>query len=157
MKVGMAEEAWMASPAYQQEKLLWETNRYTGQFGLILTKEDIDVLIRERMNCLKEQQRIEFGEGILPKLIFAFCDSSFIFQENYLDTLIRLQEIFYLYKNEALDELSDDELIAYMQESYNGECQGSLEYLEAACLEAFARGIRSRTHRFIGRREDERI
>ena len=30
-------------------------------------------------------------------------------QENYADTLMRLQDIFYLYKNESLDELTDDE------------------------------------------------
>ena len=32
-------------------------------------------------------------------------------QENYADTLMRLQDIFYLYKNESLDELTDDELL----------------------------------------------
>ena len=94
---------------------------------------------------------MEFGEGILKKLILAFCDSSYIYQENYVDTLIRLQEIFYLYKNESMDELTDDELIDYMRESFEEKCQGSLEHLEDTCLEEFAREIRKKTNKFIGR------
>ena len=65
--------------------------------------------------CLLEHQRIEFGKNILEKLIFAFCDSDFIYQENYRETLIRLQNIFYLYKNESMDELTDEELINIMR------------------------------------------
>jgi len=107
-----------------------------------------------RKNSLKEQERIEFGGGILPKLIFAFCDSPFIYQDNYVDTLECLQNIFYLYKNESLDELSDDELIEYMKKHFDNDCQGSLEYLEDTCLEDFARSIRVGTRGFIGKYED---
>ena len=47
----------------------------------------------------QKQKRVEFGEGIVPKIIYEFCDSNYIDQNNYVDTIIRLQEIFYLYKN----------------------------------------------------------
>lgn len=100
---------------------------------------------------LKEQQRIEFGEGILPKLIFTFCDSPYIYQDNYVDTIRRLQEIFYLYKNESMDEFSDDELLDFMKNAFDGECEGSLEYLEETCLEELARSVRKEGKNFFGK------
>ncbi len=137
------------SEKYQMQSLL-ETNTYTQRFGLSLSEEDVCVLAKERRNTLMEQQRVEFGEGILKKLIFAFCDSPFVYQDNYMETIMGLQEIFYLYKNESMDEVTDDELISYMREAFDGVCQGSLEHLEDTCLEEFARNIRKRTHKFIG-------
>lgn len=126
-------------------------NEYTRQFDLILTEDDVNTLLCERSESLKEQQRVEFGEGILKKLIEAFCDSSYIYQDNYAETIGRLQGIFYLYKNESMDEVTDDELIEYMHKCFEEECQGSLEFLEDTCLEEFARNIREKTHKFIGR------
>lgn len=127
------------------------TNQYTERFGLVLSEEEAKLLVQERFESLKEQQRVEFGKGILDKLIYAFCDSAYIFQDNYVDVITRLQEIFYLYKNESMDELTDDELIGYMKDAFENECRGSLDYLEDICLELFAREIRERTRKFIGR------
>lgn len=142
-----------------QMDLIRKTNAYTQQFGLSLTDDDIRELLIRRRECLSEQQRVEFGQGILDKIIFAFCDSDFIYQENYAETIAGLQNIFYLYKNESMDELTDDELINMMREAYDGECQGSLAYLEETYLEQFARKIRASTRKFIGRyeRDDEEI
>lgn len=117
-------------------------NDYTKKFGLALTDEEVALLIGERKDSLREQERVEFGEGILPKLIFAFCDSPYIYQDNYVDTLGRLQAMFYLYKNESLDEISDDELIEFMKDQFDGPCQGSLDHLEDTGLEVFARRAR---------------
>ncbi len=139
---------------FQIEKVIG-CNQYTQKFGLQLTKREAQVLVEERKRTLKEEERIEFGEGILPKLIFAFCDSPYIYQDNYVDTIAALQDIFYLYKNESLDELTDDELITYMKEAFEGECEGSLEHLEDTALEAFARQIRENTHGFLGKYEEE--
>lgn len=140
--------------ANQIERIM-ACNQYTQTFGLTLTKEDTQILVKDRKDSLKEHQRVEFGEGILPKLIFTFCDSPYIYQENYVDTIGRLQDIFYLYKNESLDELTDDELIDYMKKAFEGECQGSLEYLEDTALDRFARKIRRGTRQFIGKYQDE--
>lgn len=77
-------------------------------------------------------------------------------QENYADTLMRLQDIFYLYKNESLDELTDDELLEYMKEKFDGICVGDLDYLEGTVLDTFAREVRTGTKKYIGKyREDE--
>ena len=134
-----------------QMNLIKKTNEYTSQFGLSLSDGDIRELMLRRKECLCEQQRVEFGKGILEKIIFAFCDSPFIYQENYAETIADLQDSFYLYKNESMDELTDDELITIMRNAFDKECQGSLEYLQETYLEQFARKIRANTHKFIGR------
>jgi hypothetical protein len=133
-----------------------DCNQYTEKFGLQLSNQDVMTLMKDRVEVLREQQRVEFHGGILEKLIFAFCDSAYIYQDNYVETMGRLQEIFYLYKNESLDELSDDELIDYMREQFENECEGSLDHLEDTILEAFARGIRENTDCFMHKnKEDE--
>ena len=134
-----------------QIKKVLAMNSDSQKYGLRLSEEEAKVLIREREQSLRETRRIEFGEGILEKLILIFCDSPFLLQENYAETLVRLQSIFYLYKNESLDELTDEELLEEMKKKFDGECQGDLEFLETTSLESFARSIRSRTHKFIGK------
>lgn len=138
----------------KRSESLEKCNIYTERYGLILSAGDIASLLESRGEVLKQQERLELGEGILPRLINAFCDSPFIYQDNYVDTLGGLQDIFYLYKNESMDGLSDDELIEYMKDMFNGECQGSLEYLEETCLERLARDIRESLGGYIGGNPD---
>ena len=125
-----------------------EVNKYTEQFGLYLTEAEATILVMERKESLRKQERIEFGESILPKLLFSFCDSAYLYQYNYADTMCRLQEMFYEYKNECMDEVTDDELIQFMRKSFEGECQGDLDRLEDTCLELFARRQKEHGTRF---------
>lgn len=119
-----------------------KTNEAAIQYGLSLTEQDAKLILEERKNSLIEQNRIEFGEGITAKIIYEFCDSSYIHQGNYVDTIIRLQDIFYLYKNEMQDEIADDELLHLMKEMYEYICCGDLDYLESTCLENYAEKVR---------------
>lgn len=59
-------------------------------------------MMQERKGTLMEQKRVEFGESILPRIIYEFCDSAFISQSNYLESLIRLQEIFFCIRMRCL-------------------------------------------------------
>jgi hypothetical protein len=139
----MGEEQWLyVSNGISQVAALKAANDYTAKFGLVLSDEETSLLLNERREVLQKEQRVEFGEGILPKLIFAFCDSPYIHQDNYVETLGRLQEIFYFYKNESLDEYTDDELVEAMKELFDGSCQGSLDYLEDTGLQRLARRAR---------------
>lgn len=140
----MEEKNWLLLMAQgQQLEKVMQTNQYTKQYGLSLSEQDGELLVQERKNNLKAQKRIEFGEGILPKLIFRFCDSPYLFQETYVETIIRLQEIFYLFKNECMDNLTDDELLEFMKEQFDTVCFGDPDYLEGTCLAVFADAIRS--------------
>ena len=100
-----------------------ECNAYSSKFGLVLSETEITGLVTSRAEAL--------------------CDSPYIEQENYADTLAELQEAFYYFKTEAMDRFSDDELIEYMVKVFNGRAQGSAEYLSGTSLEALARYART--------------
>ncbi|WP_102400726.1 DUF6323 family protein [Haloimpatiens massiliensis] len=117
-------------------------NEFTSEYGLKLKEEDVKEIIKTRNMSLKNSARIEFNGQIITKIIIAFCDSPYISQYNYSDTINELVEIFYNYKNETLDYISDDELIDIMKEYFNNYCQGSLELLEGKVLYKIADNIR---------------
>ncbi len=118
------------------------SNEKTGQFGLQLTKEEAKALVVCRNESLKKYKRVEFGEGILDKLIYTFCDSQYLNSGNYLETLERLQDAFYEFKNETGDKMTDDELLTFMKEQFEGVCYGDVEYLESTCLDRLATAVK---------------
>lgn len=121
------------------QRELQACNAYSARFGLTLRENEIAELVESRAEALRAAGRIEFGGGILPKLIRAICDSPFIMQEDYAAVLSELQEAFYRFKNETMDRLTDDELIGLMVKAFNGRAQGSAEYLAEMSLEALVR------------------
>ncbi len=139
-------EYFMESGRKMQISQVLETNQYTEKFGLTLTQEEVELLVTEQKQTLKEQKRVELSGSILPKIIYEFCDSDYITADNYTDTLIHLQEIFYQYKNEMLDEITDTELLHFMKEQFETVCSGDLEYLEGTCLNVFAQAVRAGYH-----------
>lgn len=154
MEKDIFNEMLQKTASYQLQTLL-SCNTYTQKYGITLSQEDAQLLLASKKSTLKEQERLELGEGILSKLIFAFCDSPYMYQDNFVETIEALQDMFYLYKNESLDELTDDELISYMKEHFDGECQGSLEFLEENCLDEFCKEIRSGCKGFLHREEED--
>lgn len=138
------EKNWM--DLFQQQSQLTkvlETNQVTEKYGLSLSSQEAELIVSERAYTLKVEGRVEFGSGITSQIIEEFCDSSYIDQNNYVDTIIRLQEIFYMYKNEMLDEITDEELLHFMKEQFETLCFGDLDYLEGTCLNNFAQAIRA--------------
>ncbi|MGE5676724.1 MAG: DUF6323 family protein [Pseudomonadota bacterium] len=117
-------------------------NEFTSQYGLVLTRADAAELVETRTYALKSNGRIEFGGGVLDRIIREFCDSPYISMHNYVETLHELTEIFYYYKNETLDLVADDDLVKFMKESFDGKCQGSLELLSGRELYKLARNLR---------------
>ena len=116
-------------------------NHLTYNFGLSLSTQDATELIETRNTSLQNNGRIEFGSGIIEKMIKEFCDSPYLSKNNYTTTLHELIEIFYYYKNETLDIMSDDALIKFMKDSFDGICQGSLVLLAGRELEKMASNI----------------
>jgi hypothetical protein len=125
-----------------QIEVVTHCNDDTAGFGLTLTKEDAKELILCKNESLKRYRRVEFGKGMLDKLIYFFCDSSYIHQDNYLEVLEQLEDVFYEFKNESMDQVSDDELLTFMREQFDDVCFGSIEYLESTCLDRFAMSIK---------------
>jgi hypothetical protein len=117
-------------------------NDFTENYGLVLTHQQAVELVETRAYALKTNLRIEFGRGVIDKIIKEFCDSPYISMYNYAETLHELIEMFYYFKNETLDLISDDDLIKFMKKAFDGVCQGSLEMLSGRELAKMARNLR---------------
>lgn len=120
-----------------------KSNEKSQKFGLLLTHEQALRLMETRVNVLKAVGRIELGQSVIAKIIKAFCSSPYITSECYVQTLHELIEIFYYYKNETMDHISDDELIKFMRESFDDVCHGSLELLSGNQLDKLADRLRN--------------
>lgn len=107
---------------------LQKCNVLSEKYGLSLSEEQMELVIKNRFETLKQTGRIEFGAGVVEKLVYEFCDSPYIEQEEYVDVLMELQEMFYLFKKETMEQLTDDELIGAMGLVFAFSC-GSLELL----------------------------
>lgn len=123
-------------------KALEACNVLTEGYGLTLSHAQALALAQRRVEALRATDRVEFGEGILKKLIFAFRSSPYLCQQNYEETLGELQDIFYHFKNESGESLTDDELIEFMRTTFDGKAQGSLEYLAGTALDRLCRELR---------------
>ena len=120
-----------------------KTNEFSKDYCLNLSIMDVEEIIKTRNTALKMSGRIEFNGEIITKIIKKFCDSPYISQYNYSDTINELVEIFYNYKNETMDMIGDEELIDIMKNYFDGYCQGSLELLEGKVLYIIADNIRN--------------
>ena len=120
---------------------LRKCNEISERYGLTLTETQIQSLVQSRFDALRFTGRMELGGDILPKLIYAFCDSPHISRIDYSGTLAALQELFYTFKNESEDAMSDDELMEAMKRCFNGKAQGSLEYLENLSISDLYRAL----------------
>lgn len=109
-------------------------NKITSRYGLVLSNKQILGLLEKRKETLKATGRVEFRGGVIEKIIEEFCDSPYINKENYESTLYELIDIFYEYKNETMDLITDDELIDFMKKSFDGICKGDIEYLAGTIM-----------------------
>ena len=116
---------WMAA----EENGLERCNALTEGYGLSLSRPQMERLAVRRSQALRAAGRVEFGPGILPKLVLAFRDSPYLEQSRYEETLAGLQDLFYQLKSQCRERLADDELIGAMRLLYNGPGGGSLDYL----------------------------
>jgi hypothetical protein len=122
---------------------LLKCNAITARYGLRLTEADAAALTQIQGRVLKASGRVAFAGGIMNELVLAFCDSPYIHQDNWADMLAELTEAFYVFKNEALDEIDDAEAIELMKRLFDGDwCEGSLDRLREELLPLAARRIR---------------
>lgn len=118
------------------------SNECSEQFGLQLTRDQALELVETRSRALRASGRVEFGSGTVGKLARAFSSSPYLSQSNYAETLNELVELFYLYKSETWERISDDALITYMRLKFDEPCHGSLELLGGRELYSLVRRIR---------------
>lgn len=116
-------------------------NRQTVRYGLTLTAEELLSLAEGRTRALRDTGRVELGEGILPRLIKALCDSPHLHQADYAGTLETLQTVFYRWKNEAGDLTPDDDILTLLRRAFD-HSGGSADYLEGFSLAETVRLLR---------------
>lgn len=121
---------------------VYKVNKFICKYGLRITKEDAKKIVTVRNKSLKDNGRIEFKKSIISEIIEKFASSPYIMQSNATETFCKLLEIFYEYKNETFEVLSDEELIRAMVKYFNGYCKGSLELLEGKALYKLAENVR---------------
>ena len=127
----------------QAAEEILHSNRHSLPFGLQLTKQQALELAETRSRALHACGRVEFGAGMIGKLAEAFCSSPYLSRETYAETLNELVELFYLYKSETGERVTDDGLIRYMRAAFDGPCGGSLELLGGRALYRLAHRLRS--------------
>ncbi len=49
---------------------IMETNQKIARFGLVLSRQDSEIILKERNHALQQQRRVEFGLGITTKIIY---------------------------------------------------------------------------------------
>ena len=131
-----------ALSAQRTEHALLRGNAVTERFGLTLTPEQCGRLLERRALALRETERIELGEGILPRLAVALCDSPYFGPESWEEALGGLTELFYHFKGACGERLGDDELLSALVRLYNGWAGGCAERiadLDGSAMLRFAR------------------
>ena len=132
-----------AIAAYNDRGAILACSDALRQRGLSISPAQAKALCETRENALRQTARIEFRGGTLEKLICAFSDSDFVGQDNFVELLQELIELFYASRNEIPDTVSDDELIVFMKRAFNGTCAGSSELLGGRELPMLYRRMRA--------------
>ena len=116
-------------------------NLVTEGYGLILTKDDVQKIIKNKKEILNDMKRIEIRDVIIQKIILNFYDSSYIDKYNYADTVSEIIRAFYIYREEFENILTDDEIIKHMKDGFEGICAGSVLLLETNYLSELKENI----------------
>lgn len=117
-------------------------NQVTVRYGLCLSGRDVQALVAGRLEALETTDRVEFGGGAVRELVLGFCSSPYLSQDTFVHTILELQDLFYEFKNESLEQIPDDELIETMRSLYDDVAHGDLEYLAEALFDGLGRHVR---------------
>ncbi len=104
-------------------------NDKSSDYGLILTSQDVEEIIKSRAYSLKTYGRIDLNMDATKKLINKIYTSQYTDKDDYVEMINELQDVFYYLKNETLDKISDDEIIDLIGEFYE-KSSGRLDNIE---------------------------
>ena len=90
----------LSAPALTTE--LEALNARTEAFGLRLSQDDIASVVQATVQALTDSGRMEFGHSVACDIAWTFCDSPYLRQENYAETLLELIDAFSFFKNTYL-------------------------------------------------------
>lgn len=108
---------------------LLKINDESSAYGLILTPQDVEEIIKSRGYSLKNYGRIDLNMDVTKKLINKIYTSQYTDKDDYVEIINDLQDIFYYLKDETLDEISDNEIIDIIVEFYE-KTSGRIENIQ---------------------------
>ena len=117
-------------------------NKTLQRHGLSLSAEDVQALVVGRIESLDTSDRVEFGGGVSKELVLGFAGSPFVSQATFVETLLELQDLFYEFKNESLEQITDDELVATMRSLFDDVANGDTGRLAEALFDGLGRHVR---------------
>ena len=112
------------------------------RYDLSLSSQDIQTLVAGRIEALHQTERVEFGGGVTKELVLAFAGSPHVSQARFAGQILELQELFYEFRNESLEQVPDDELIGKMRSLFDDVAKGDTDYLAEALFDGLGRHIR---------------
>lgn len=124
------------------QSALSESRPTLARYGLALTPRQELKVVQGWQAAQTAHRRLETSGSLLTLLTTAFCDSPWLNNETLADTLCELCDIFYYFKNEWAEGLTDEELAGHMAAAFNRH--GSLDLLRQRDLERMlwaARGV----------------
>ena len=104
-------------------------NEESSVYGLILTSENVEGIIKSRGYSLKTYGRIDLNMDATKKIINKIYISQYTDKDDYVEIINDLQDIFYYLKNETLDKISDNEIIDIIGEFYE-ETSGRIDNVQ---------------------------
>lgn len=90
------------------------------------------ILIENKNEILNNLSRVEITP-IIDKIIYEFYDSSYVDNDNYFETINDITNIFFKYQKE-FNNLTDEQILKYLKNSFENNCNGAIELLEDTFL-----------------------
>lgn len=122
-------------------KGILKCNEISREYGLELSEEEVEILVKKRYEVLRELKRRDYGNWIIDQIIREFCKSEFITKDNYAQTIGELMYRFYYYKNETKNLIPDGELLKFMHKFFDGVCKGSMQHLSEDVLDKMVKNV----------------
>lgn len=115
----------------------------TAQYGITLSEKDCLEIAECRYESLKENERIEVGLGATQKIIEAFCESGYVNQNNFSETVEGLLECFYMIKTETNDKVDDETVLEILKYLFEEDAGGDVSKIyDCAALEEYIRKVK---------------
>lgn len=112
-----------------QKNEILNLNERSQEYGLILTPDDVDNIVKSRNHTLNSYGRIDLNMDVTKEIMEILYKSQFTDKDDYVEMINDLVEIFYFLKNETLDEISDKEIIEIIGEFYE-ETRGRIDNIQ---------------------------
>lgn len=120
-----------------------ELNEIIFKKGLYLSELDAQELMETKLTTLNNLGRIEINQEIVCEIICEFYDSPYIDKYNYLLEFKELIRVFYYYQSILWTKLTDEQILKYLKECFDGEAAGNIELLYEPCLNNLIEKIES--------------